>query len=123
MAPISPEMTSPRWIVPSWSICTARWGILPRLVAGQAREAVSLMLLRADLANVKIILRGREAGWTKEEILGRLEAGTIPRALYGVLAEAADAAALAQLLALPGHPLARALRLPCPPLGTRWTWR
>jgi V/A-type H+/Na+-transporting ATPase subunit C len=85
-------------------------GDLPRLVAGQAREAVSLLLLRADLANVKIILRGLEAGWSKEEILGHLEAGTIPRALYDVLAEAPDAAALAQLLTLPGHPLARALR-------------
>ena len=85
-------------------------GDLPGLVAGRAREAVSLLLLRADLANVKIILRGKEAGWTNEEILGRLEAGTIPRALYGVLVEAADAAALAQLLTLPGHPLAQALR-------------
>jgi V/A-type H+-transporting ATPase subunit C len=85
-------------------------GDLPRLVSGQAREAVSLLLLRADLANVKIILRGIEAGWTKEEILGHLEAGTIPRALYDVLAEAPDAAALAQLLTLPGHPLALALR-------------
>jgi V/A-type H+-transporting ATPase subunit C len=85
-------------------------GDLPRLVAGQAREAVSLLLLRADLANVKIILRGKETGWTKDEILGHLEAGTIPRALYDVLVEAPDAATLAQLLTLPGHPLARALR-------------
>jgi V/A-type H+/Na+-transporting ATPase subunit C len=85
-------------------------GDLPRLVAGPAREAVSLLLLRSDLANVKIILRGRQAGWSSEEILARLEAGTIPRALYGVLAEAPDPGALAQLLALPGNPLARALR-------------
>ncbi len=85
-------------------------GDLPSLVAGQAREAVSLLLRRADLANVTIILRGKEAGWTNEEILGRLEAGTIPKAFYGVLVEAADAPALAQLLTLPGHPLARALR-------------
>jgi V/A-type H+/Na+-transporting ATPase subunit C len=85
-------------------------GDLPRLVAGEAREAVSLLLMRADLANVKTILRGKRAGWTKEEITGRLGAGTIPRALYGLLVEAADAAALAQLLTLPGHPLARALR-------------
>jgi V/A-type H+/Na+-transporting ATPase subunit C len=85
-------------------------GDLPRLVAGPAREAVNLLLLRADLANVKIILRGKQAGWSQEEILGSLDAGTIPRALYGVLVEAPDAAALAQLLTLPGHPLARALR-------------
>lgn len=85
-------------------------GDLPRLVAGVAREAVSLMLMRSDLANVKAILRGRQAGWTNEEIMGHLGAGTIPRALYALLAEAPDAAALAQLLTLPGHPLARALR-------------
>lgn len=85
-------------------------GDLPRLVSGRAREAVCLMLMRSDLANVKIILRGRQAGWTNEEILGHLGAGTIPRALYALLAEAPDAAALAQLLTLPGHPLAWALR-------------
>ena len=52
-------MTSPRWTGPSWSTCNRTVGDLPGLVAGQAREAVSLMLLRADLANVKIILRGK----------------------------------------------------------------
>jgi V/A-type H+-transporting ATPase subunit C len=85
-------------------------GDLPRLVVGKAREAVSLMLMRADLANLKTILRGKQAGWTNEEILGHLGAGTIPRGLYGLLVEAADAAALAQLLWLPEHPLASALR-------------
>jgi V/A-type H+-transporting ATPase subunit C len=67
--------------------------------------------MRADLANVKIILRGKQAGWTNEEIMGHLGAGTIPRALYGHLVEAPDAASLAQLLTLPRHPLARALRV------------
>ncbi len=85
-------------------------GDLPRLVSGEAREAVSLLLMRADLANVKIILRGKQAGWTNEEIMGHLGAGTIPRALYGHLVEAPDAASLAQLLTLPRHPLARGLR-------------
>ncbi len=85
-------------------------GDLPRLVSGEAREAVSLLLMRSDLANVKTILRGKQAGWTTEEIMGHLGAGTIPRAFYGLLVEAADAASLAQLLTLPGHPLARALR-------------
>jgi V/A-type H+-transporting ATPase subunit C len=59
---------------------------------------------------VKNILRGKQAGWTNEEIMGHLGAGTIPRALYGLLVEAADAASLVQLLSLPGHPLAWALR-------------
>jgi V/A-type H+-transporting ATPase subunit C len=85
-------------------------GDLPRLVSGKAREAVSLLLMRSDQANVKTILRGKQAGWAPEEIMGHLGAGTIPRAFYGLLVEAADAASLAQLFSLPEHPLARALR-------------
>lgn len=85
-------------------------GDLPRLVSGEAREAVSLLLMRSDLANMKVILRGKRAGLTNEEIMGHLAAGTIPRALYGLLVEAPDAASLAQLLTVPRHPLARALR-------------
>jgi V/A-type H+-transporting ATPase subunit C len=84
-------------------------GDLPRLVSGEARDAVNLILMRSDLANVKTILRGKRVGWTAEEIMGHLGAGTLPRALYGLLVEAADAASLAQLLTL-HHPLARALR-------------
>jgi V/A-type H+-transporting ATPase subunit C len=85
-------------------------GDLPRLVLGKAREAVSLLLMRSDLANVKTILRGKLAGWAPEEIMSYLGAGTIPRAFYGLLVEAADAASLAQMFSLPGHPLARPLR-------------
>jgi V/A-type H+-transporting ATPase subunit C len=85
-------------------------GQLPRLVAGMARETVNLLLMRSDLANVKMILRGKQAGWSTEDIMGHLGAGTIPRALYGLLVEAVDAASVAQLLTLPRHPLARALR-------------
>lgn len=85
-------------------------GDLPRLVSGQAWEAVSLLFMRADLANLKTILRGQQAGWSTGEILGHLGAGTIPRALYGMMAAAADPASVAQLLALSGHPLALALR-------------
>jgi V/A-type H+-transporting ATPase subunit C len=84
-------------------------GDLPRLVAGEALEAVNLILMRSDLANIKTILRGKRAGWTGEEITGHLGAGTLPRALYGLLVEAADAGSLAQLLPL-HHPLARGLR-------------
>jgi V/A-type H+-transporting ATPase subunit C len=84
--------------------------VLPRLVSGEAREAVSLLLMRADLANVKTILRGKAVGWTAEDILGRLGGGTLPPALYRAMLEAADAAALAQVLSLPKHPLAGALR-------------
>jgi V/A-type H+/Na+-transporting ATPase subunit C len=85
-------------------------GDLPRLVSGKAREAVSLLLMRSDLVNVKTILRGKQAGWAPEKIMGYLGVGTIPRAFYALLVEAADAASLAQLFSLPEHPLAKALR-------------
>ncbi len=83
---------------------------LPRLVSGEAREAMNLLLMEADLANVKTILRGKSAGWTPDEILGHLGGGTLPRGLYTAMVEASDAASLAQVLALPNHLLARALR-------------
>lgn len=85
-------------------------GDLPRMVSGDAREAVSLLLMRSDLANVKTILSGKKKGWSAEEIMGRLLVGTLPHALYGVLMEAPDIASLAQLLSMPKHPLAGALR-------------
>ncbi len=83
---------------------------LPRLVSGRAREAVSLLLMRADLANLKTILRGKAAGWSTADILGRLGGGTLSPALSSALAEAPDAASVAQLLSLRKHPLAGALR-------------
>ena len=83
---------------------------LPRLVAGRAREAVSLLLMRADLANLKIILRAKSAGWSVEDILGRLDAGALSPAIYQLLAEAPDTATIAQLLSLQQHPLGGALR-------------
>ncbi len=85
-------------------------GDLPRLVSGEAREAINLLLIETDLANVKTILRGKSAGWTPDEIMGHLGGGTLPRGLYTVMVEAPDAASLAQVLALPSHLLARALR-------------
>ncbi|MEJ2101677.1 MAG: V-type ATPase subunit [Desulfobacterales bacterium] len=83
---------------------------LPRLVAGRAREAVSLLLMRADLANLKTILRAKSAGWSVEDILGRLDAGALSPAIYQLLAEAPDTATIAQLLSLQQHPLGGALR-------------
>ncbi|MEJ2038490.1 MAG: V-type ATPase subunit [Desulfosarcinaceae bacterium] len=88
----------------------AEIGDLPRLVSGEAREAVRLLLLRADLDNVKTIVRAKAAGWKREDVMERLGAGTLPMSLYGLMVDAPDAAALAQLLSVPGHPLARALR-------------
>jgi len=83
---------------------------LPRLVAGRAREAVSLLLMRVDLSNLKNILRAKSAGRSAEDTLGRLDAGTLSPALYRTLDEAPDAASVAQLLSLRKHPLGGALR-------------
>jgi V/A-type H+-transporting ATPase subunit C len=83
---------------------------LPRLVSGRAREAVSLILMRADLANLKTILRGKAAGWSTADLLGRLGSGTLSPDLLSTMAEAPDAASMAQVLSLRKHPLAGALR-------------
>jgi V/A-type H+-transporting ATPase subunit C len=83
---------------------------LPRLVSGESREAVSLLLVRADLANVKTILRGKKAGQSTEEIMGSLSGGTLLQGFYSAMVEAPDVQSLAQVLSLPKHPLARALR-------------
>jgi V/A-type H+-transporting ATPase subunit C len=83
---------------------------LPRLVSGEAREAIRLLLMRSDLANVKTILRGRAAGWSADEIAGHLAGGTLPPGLYRAMAEAPDAASLAQVLSLREHPIAGVLR-------------
>jgi V/A-type H+/Na+-transporting ATPase subunit C len=86
---------------------------LPRLVSGEAQEPVKLVLLRSDLKNIKLILRGKRTGKPSHEIAPLLGGGTLPRSIYEALAEAPDAAAMAQLLTFPGHPLARALREAC----------
>ena len=83
---------------------------LPRLVSGEVREAVSLILIRSDLRNIKTILRGKREGRSPEEILGSLAGGTLPGSLHSAMVEAPDAASLAQVLSLPGNPLAGALR-------------
>ena len=83
---------------------------LPRLVSGKAQEAMTLLLMRTDLANVKTILRGKALGWSADEIKGHLGGGTLPQGLYSTMAEAPDAASLAQVISLSNHLLATALR-------------
>lgn len=85
-------------------------GDLPKLVTGELRDVVSLPLLRADLVNLKAILRGKTAGKSPDEIKAGLVGGTLPEALINTMLQAPDAASVAQLLQLPGNPLARALR-------------
>lgn len=83
---------------------------LPSLVSGKIRELISLPLLRADLINLKAILRGKQSGKTPEEIRAGLLGGTLKEPLMAAILLAPDAAAVAQVLQLPGHPLAKALR-------------
>ncbi len=83
---------------------------LEGLASGEAREALRLLFLRADLANVKAILRAKATGRPAEEVRARLLGGSLPEPVLAALLEAGDAAGMAQALVLPGHPLARALR-------------
>ncbi len=83
-------------------------GDLAGLVTGEAREAVRLLLLRNDLTNLQAVLRAKATGRPLEEVV--LLPGTLEAGLWPALYEAQDPSSLAQLLAVPGHPLARALR-------------
>ncbi len=83
---------------------------LPRMISGKSREALILLLIRADLENLKTILRGKTSGWSADEIMGHLGGGTLPMGLYRTMAEASDAASLAQVISLPNHMLAAVLR-------------
>jgi len=85
-------------------------GDLPGLVWGRMRELVSLALLRADLINLKVILRGKQSGKTHEEIKAGLIGGTLKEPLINAMLQAPDTPSMAQVLQLPGHPLAKALR-------------
>ncbi len=85
-------------------------GDLPGLLTGNQREAVNLLLLQTDLNNLKTILRGKAAGLPPEEIKGKLGDGTLPEVLVNAMLQASDAAGVAQILQLPTHPLAKALR-------------
>lgn len=83
---------------------------LPGLVTGTNREAVSLLLLQSDLTNLKAILRGKAAGTATEEIKSKLVGGTLPEVLVNAMLQAPDAQSVAQVLQLPTHPLAKALK-------------
>lgn len=85
-------------------------GDLPGLVSGEMRELVGLPLLRADLVNLKVILRGKQSGKTPEEIKAGLVGGTLKEPIINAMLQAPDAPSVAQVLQVPGHPLAKALR-------------
>ncbi|GGM94554.1 V-type ATP synthase subunit C [Thermus composti] len=83
-------------------------GDLARLASGEAKEAVRLLLLRADLTNLQALLRAKATGRSLEEVA--LLPGTLPEALWRRAYEAQDAQGIAQALSVFGHPLARVLR-------------
>ncbi len=83
---------------------------LPTLVSGELRDVASLPLLRTDLNNLKTILRGKISGLSPEEISARLVGGTLKEPIVKALLQCSDAASMAQILQVPGHPLAKALR-------------
>lgn len=74
------------------------------LSGGEAKEALRLLFLENDLTNLKAILRTRG----KEEVA--FLPGTLRESLLRALLEAQDPQAMAQILSVPGHPLAQALR-------------
>jgi V/A-type H+-transporting ATPase subunit C len=83
---------------------------LPSLVSGNMRELVQLPLLRADLVNLKAILRGKLSGKSPDEIKAGLLGGTLKETVLNAMLQAPDAPSVAQVLQVPGHPLAKALR-------------
>jgi len=85
-------------------------GALAGLVGGETRDAVIMLLSRADLNNIKTILRAKEHGKSAEEVRASLVGGTLPESVLQAMIEAPDAAAVAQVLALPTHPMAKVFR-------------
>lgn len=83
-------------------------GDLPQLVSGEMKEGVRLLLFRNDLGNLQAILRAKATGRSFEEVL--FLPGTLREGLWQRIYEAPDVASMAQILSVPGHPLARALR-------------
>ncbi|WP_117237122.1 V-type ATPase subunit [Thermus sediminis] len=83
-------------------------GDLPRLAGGRAGEVVGLLFLRGDLHNLQALLRAKATGRPFEDI--PLMVGTLKEELWRQAYEAQDPAGMAQVLSVPGHPLAQALR-------------
>lgn len=76
---------------------------------GHAHRLIALLLLRYDLSNLKSIARAKHAGREAEDIQEALfPAGDLRPALLENLATASDIPAVAQALAVTGHPLSRA---------------
>jgi V/A-type H+-transporting ATPase subunit C len=76
---------------------------------GRPHELIALLLVGYDLMNLKALARAKHAGREGEGVSGALlPAGELKPALLETLAGAADLPAMAQALAVTGHPLSRA---------------
>lgn len=77
---------------------------------GKARELIEIVLMRWDLANLRVVLRGKHAGRPDEEILGNLvPAGGLSEVALRELVAQPDVAAVAGALGGLDHPFAGAL--------------
>lgn len=75
---------------------------------GRAHDLIALILRRYDLANLKAIARAKHAGRDPQDVEAALmPAGELKPALLDAMASAPDLPAVAQMLAVTRHPLAR----------------
>jgi V/A-type H+-transporting ATPase subunit C len=76
---------------------------------GRPHDLIALLLLGYDLMNLKALARAKHAGREGEGLEGALlPAGELKPALLDILVAAGDLPAMAQALAVTGHPLSRA---------------
>jgi V/A-type H+-transporting ATPase subunit C len=79
--------------------------------SGEEGRLVSVLLERYDLHNLKALARGKTAGREPADIEASfLPAGSLGPGVLSRMAAAPDLPAVAQLLAIAGHPLARPFR-------------
>jgi V/A-type H+-transporting ATPase subunit C len=77
---------------------------------GRPRALIEIVLLRWDLANLRVIVRGRHMNRPADEIIGALiPAGTLGEAVLKEMAGYPDVTGLAGTLESLDHPLARGL--------------
>ncbi|MEX2541583.1 MAG: V-type ATPase subunit [Trueperaceae bacterium] len=76
---------------------------------GRPHELIALLLIGYDLMNLKTLARAKHAGREGEGVSSALlPAGELKPALVETMAASADLPAMAQVLAVTGHPLSRA---------------
>ena len=77
---------------------------------GKARSLIEIVLMRWDLANIRLILRGKHTGRSDDEMISNLvPAGSLNEVVLQELVKQPDVAGVAGALAGADHPLAAAL--------------